>query len=47
LEFALGDLAREALLGGQKVLPEKILNAGFHFLHADIHSSLKTITGAR
>lgn len=47
LEFAFGDLAREALLGGQKVVPEKILNAGFHFLHADIHSSLKTITGAR
>lgn len=47
LEFALGDLAREALLGGQKVLPEKVLNAGFHFLHADIHGCLDTITGKR
>lgn len=47
LELALGDLAREALLAGQKVLPEKVLNAGFHFLHADIHTCLDAITGKR
>ncbi len=47
LELLLGDLAREALLGGQKVLPEKVLNAGFHFLHADVHSCLDAITGKR
>lgn len=47
LEFVLGDLARETMLGGQKVVPEKILNAGFHFLHADIHSGLNAITGKR
>jgi len=47
LKFILGDLARETMLGGQKVLPEKITKAGFRFLYSDITKTLKVITGAK
>jgi uncharacterized protein (TIGR01777 family) len=41
LELALGDLARELLLGGQRVLPAKAVAAGFRFTSPDLATLLK------
>jgi len=46
LTFLLGDLARETMLGGQKVMPKKLLNAGFVFREPALEPCLKRITGA-
>ncbi len=46
LEIALGDLARETMLAGQKVLPVKLQKAGFEFQHDNLEVCLKNITGA-
>ena len=46
LSTLLGDLARETMLGGQKVIPEKLCKAGFKFRHIELEDYLKTITGA-
>ena len=40
LTLALGDFARELLLTGQQVLPEKALAAGFHFHHPTLEHVL-------
>ena len=40
LEVALGDFARELLLTGQQVVPERALAAGFQFHHPDIDGVL-------
>ncbi len=36
----LGDLARELLFGGQRVLPSKALDSGFEFRHAELRAAL-------
>jgi uncharacterized protein len=41
-----GDLARELLLGGQKVLPRKALASGFVFEHPELPGALAAILGA-
>ncbi len=45
LRFLAGDLADDLLLGGQRVLPEKILSSGFVFRHASLRAALATILG--
>ena len=40
LTLALGDFARELLLTGQQVLPEKVLAAGFRFQHPTLEQLL-------
>lgn len=47
LAGALGDLARETMLGGQRVVPERLLANGFVFQHARLAPTLRQITGAR
>jgi len=46
LTLLLGDLARETMLGGQKVMPRKLLQAGFVFQEPTLEPCLKRITGA-
>jgi len=41
VKLLLGELADELLLAGQKVLPHKLLAAGFHFAHSDLESALR------
>ncbi|MCH9807757.1 MAG: TIGR01777 family oxidoreductase [Alphaproteobacteria bacterium] len=41
LEIALGDFARELLLGGQRVVPEKAMAAGFKFRAPSIDQGLE------
>ncbi|MEO1536332.1 MAG: TIGR01777 family oxidoreductase [Pseudomonadota bacterium] len=43
----LGDMGRETMLGGQRVVPEKLLRLGFRFRHAAIAPMLAEITGSR
>jgi uncharacterized protein (TIGR01777 family) len=40
-----GDFARELLLGGQRVLPEKALGSGFSFRHPRLDDALRAIVG--
>ena len=42
LELALQDFAREIILGGQRVVPEKLTRAGFSFLHPSLELALKS-----
>jgi NAD dependent epimerase/dehydratase family enzyme len=42
LRAAFGGLADEALLGGQRVVPRKLLDEGFQFLHADVSGALES-----
>jgi len=44
---ALGDMGRETMLGGQRVLPERLLQQGFTFRYRDLAPMLTDITGAR
>lgn len=46
LRWIAGDLARELLLGGQKVLPEKALATGFVFEDPDLDAALGRMLGA-
>jgi uncharacterized protein len=43
LRLLAGDLARELLLGGQKVVPEKALGNGFVFRHPNLRAALEAI----
>ena len=43
LEWALGDFAKELLLGGQRVLPEAAQNSGFTFRFPQLDAALKAI----
>ncbi|MBV9823853.1 MAG: TIGR01777 family oxidoreductase [Actinobacteria bacterium] len=40
LRLALGQFADEGVLVGQRVLPEKLLDGGYRFAHADLPSAL-------
>lgn len=44
LKILFGDGA-EIVLKGQKVIPEKLLNSGFHFQFPDLESALKNLLG--
>ena len=41
LVWALGDLARELLFGGQRVLPAKALDSGFEFRYPELDEALR------
>lgn len=43
LRLALGRMADEALLSSTRVVPEKLLHAGFLFAHASIDDALKQV----
>lgn len=45
LRLALGRMADEALLSSTRVVPEKLLHAGFLFAHASIEDALKQVVG--
>lgn len=47
LASALGDLGKETMLGGQRVMPTRLLKHGFEFRHAALAPTLKKITGAK
>jgi uncharacterized protein (TIGR01777 family) len=47
LRAAGGDFARELLLGGQRVLPEKALASGFRFRHETLAPALAAMLGAK
>ncbi len=47
LRLALGDLAEELLIGGQRVVPEKALRSGFTFCHITLRSALAAMLGTR
>jgi uncharacterized protein (TIGR01777 family) len=45
LRLLAGDFARELLLGGQRVLPERVLATGFRFQYPELGSALAAILG--
>jgi uncharacterized protein (TIGR01777 family) len=47
LSGALGDLGRETMLGGQRVVPMRLLESGFVFRHHTVGTMLRQITGAK
>lgn len=47
LTLGLGDMGREMLLEGQKVVPERLGEAGFVFRYPDLLPMLRNITGAK
>jgi uncharacterized protein len=46
LRFALGQMAEEVLLAGQRVLPKKAEETGFQFLYPTVEEALKEIVGS-
>jgi uncharacterized protein len=46
LRLVAGDLARELLIGGQRVIPDKADVSGFAFRHATLESALAAMLGA-
>jgi len=45
VRLAFGEMADEMLLSGQKVLPKRLLAAGFMFKHPDVEKALRAIKG--
>lgn len=43
VRFALGEMAKEMLLSGQRVRPNRLLAAGFKFKYDDVEKALNTI----
>jgi len=43
VRFALGEMAKEMLLSGQRVRPKRLLAAGFKFKYADVEKALNAI----
>ncbi len=43
LETVFGDMAREIMLQGQKVMPEKLQEIGFEFQYPDLESALRDL----
>jgi len=43
--LALGEMADEMLLSGQRVLPKRLLAAGFEFKYPDVEKALRAIKG--
>lgn len=46
LRFALGELAHETMLSGQRVLPAMALACGFNFWNPELDPALRKMTGA-
>lgn len=47
LRLALGEMANEVLLSGQRVLPKRLKEAGFEFKYTDVKKALKAIKAQR
>ncbi len=47
LSTALGDMGRETMLAGQRVVPAKLVAAGFRFRHPELAPMLQAITGTK
>lgn len=47
LMLVLGEMAREMLLGGAKVLPHKLEASGYRFRHPTLESALRHVLGRR
>jgi NAD dependent epimerase/dehydratase family enzyme len=45
LRAALGELAEEALLGGQRAVPEVLRRHGYRFRHPALAAALSALTG--
>lgn len=45
LKAAMGEVAQETVLNGQRVVPEKLEDAGFEFLYRDLEASLRAELG--
>lgn len=43
LKLMFGEMAKEALLGGAKVIPRKLLDSGYKFRHTELLPTLKAI----
>jgi uncharacterized protein (TIGR01777 family) len=43
LKLMLGEMAEELLLSGQRVIPKKILDAGYHFQYAELENALSEV----
>ena len=43
LKLLLGEMGEELLLSGQRVVPEKISKAGYHFIYEDIEAALSDV----
>lgn len=43
LRLALGQMADEVLLAGQRVVPRRLIDAGFAFKHSDLQAALEAI----
>ena len=43
LKLMLGEMAEELLLSGQRVMPKKILDAGYYFQYADLDNALSEV----
>jgi len=46
LRMALGQMAEEMLLAGQRVLPSRLLKAGFRFEHEQLEAALRAALGS-
>jgi len=47
MRLALGEMANEMLLSGQRALPKRLLAAGFEFKYTDVKRALKAIKAQR
>jgi uncharacterized protein (TIGR01777 family) len=47
LHLLAGDFAKELLLGGQRIVPDKALASGFVFHHPELESALAAIVGGK
>lgn len=45
LKLALGEMAQELLLSGQRVEPKKLIESGFRFDHAELEAALRHVLG--
>ena len=45
MKLALGEMAQELILSGQRVLPRKLESAGFEFDYPDLESALRHVLG--
>ena len=46
LRLALGQMAEELLLGGQKILPRRAQESGYRFRYPGLETALRQILGA-
>ena len=47
MKLAMGEMARELLLSGQRAMPKRLLDAGFEFEYSDLTKALVEILGER